>query len=117
MGPGARGLFPDLGDILQASDNLSRVINSYKTVVEGQVINGEVATSALPDSEGKVLRFPTPDPSTQAPVPTSRTTSVPSHSACEDSEPLQAVLQLPEAWRCTQGHPCLSLLCSHSSGP
>uniref|UniRef100_A0A287AZY1 Golgi associated, gamma adaptin ear containing, ARF binding protein 3 n=1 Tax=Sus scrofa TaxID=9823 RepID=A0A287AZY1_PIG len=41
-----------LGDILQASDNLSRVINSYKTVVEGQVINGEVATSALPDSEG-----------------------------------------------------------------
>ncbi|XP_001496096.1 ADP-ribosylation factor-binding protein GGA3 isoform X4 [Equus przewalskii] len=41
-----------LGDILQASDNLSRVINSYKTIVEGQVINGEVATSALPDSEG-----------------------------------------------------------------
>ncbi|TKC53483.1 hypothetical protein EI555_014938, partial [Monodon monoceros] len=41
-----------LGDILQASDNLSRVINSYKTVVEGQVINGEVATSAIPDSEG-----------------------------------------------------------------
>ncbi|XP_059938938.1 ADP-ribosylation factor-binding protein GGA3 isoform X2 [Mesoplodon densirostris] len=41
-----------LGDILQASDNLSRVINSYKTVVEGQVINGEVGTSAIPDSEG-----------------------------------------------------------------
>ncbi|XP_007454416.1 PREDICTED: ADP-ribosylation factor-binding protein GGA3 isoform X2 [Lipotes vexillifer] len=41
-----------LGDILQASDNLSRVINSYKTVVEGQVINGEVVTSAIPDSEG-----------------------------------------------------------------
>ncbi|XP_029783157.1 ADP-ribosylation factor-binding protein GGA3 isoform X7 [Suricata suricatta] len=40
-----------LGDILQASDNLSRVINSYKTIVEGQVINGEVATSAIPDSE------------------------------------------------------------------
>ncbi|XP_015418780.1 PREDICTED: ADP-ribosylation factor-binding protein GGA3 isoform X2 [Myotis davidii] len=33
-----------LGDILQASDNLSRVINSYKTIIEGQVINGEVAT-------------------------------------------------------------------------
>ncbi|KAF4797366.1 hypothetical protein TURU_073973 [Turdus rufiventris] len=31
-----------LGDILQASDNLSRVINSYKKVIEGQVINGEV---------------------------------------------------------------------------
>ncbi|XP_036921613.1 ADP-ribosylation factor-binding protein GGA3 isoform X1 [Sturnira hondurensis] len=41
-----------LGDILQASDNLSRVISSYKTIVEGQVINGEVSTSALPDSEG-----------------------------------------------------------------
>nr|1YD8_G Chain G, Adp-ribosylation Factor Binding Protein Gga3 [Homo sapiens]1YD8_H Chain H, Adp-ribosylation Factor Binding Protein Gga3 [Homo sapiens] len=26
-----------LGDILQASDNLSRVINSYKTIIEGQV--------------------------------------------------------------------------------
>lgn len=41
-----------LGDILQASDHLSRVINSYKTVVEGQVINGEVAASTMPDSEG-----------------------------------------------------------------
>ncbi|XP_055431090.1 ADP-ribosylation factor-binding protein GGA3 isoform X1 [Bubalus kerabau] len=41
-----------LGDILQASDNLSRVISSYKTVVEGQVVNGEVVTSAIPDSEG-----------------------------------------------------------------
>ncbi|XP_069056230.1 ADP-ribosylation factor-binding protein GGA3 isoform X2 [Pleurodeles waltl] len=30
-----------LGDILQASDNLSRVINLYKKVIEGQVINGE----------------------------------------------------------------------------
>ncbi|XP_036194838.1 ADP-ribosylation factor-binding protein GGA3 isoform X12 [Myotis myotis] len=41
-----------LGDILQASDNLSRVINSYKTIIEGQVINGEVATSTMSDSEG-----------------------------------------------------------------
>ncbi|KAM8784853.1 ADP-ribosylation factor-binding protein GGA3 isoform 3-T3 [Rhynchonycteris naso] len=41
-----------LGDILQASDNLSRVINSYKTIVEGQVINGEVTTSIMSDSEG-----------------------------------------------------------------
>ncbi|KAF3817266.1 hypothetical protein GH733_011666 [Mirounga leonina] len=45
-----------LGDILQASDNLSRVINSYKTIVEGQVINGEVATSAMPDAEGNRSR-------------------------------------------------------------
>ena len=51
---------PVLGDILQASDNLSRVINSYKTVVEGQVVNGEVVTSASSDSEGKVFWFPTP---------------------------------------------------------
>ncbi|XP_052051043.1 ADP-ribosylation factor-binding protein GGA3 isoform X2 [Apodemus sylvaticus] len=41
-----------LGDILQASDNLSRVINSYKTIIEGQIINGEVTTSIMPDSEG-----------------------------------------------------------------
>ncbi|KAG8509617.1 ADP-ribosylation factor-binding protein GGA3, partial [Galemys pyrenaicus] len=39
------------GDILQASDNLSRVISSYKAAVEGQVVNGEVG-SAPPDSEG-----------------------------------------------------------------
>ncbi|XP_066090098.1 ADP-ribosylation factor-binding protein GGA3 isoform X2 [Saccopteryx bilineata] len=41
-----------LGDILQASDNLSRVISSYKTIVEGQVINGEVTVSTMSDSEG-----------------------------------------------------------------
>lgn len=29
------------GDILQASDDLSHVINSYKKIVEGQTINGE----------------------------------------------------------------------------
>uniref|UniRef100_A0A8B9CJN3 Golgi associated, gamma adaptin ear containing, ARF binding protein 3 n=1 Tax=Anser brachyrhynchus TaxID=132585 RepID=A0A8B9CJN3_9AVES len=42
-----------LGDILQASDNLSRVINSYKKIIEGQVINGEVdlpVTSAVEGS-------------------------------------------------------------------
>ncbi|KAM7418909.1 hypothetical protein PAMA_016161 [Pampus argenteus] len=31
----------NLGDILQASDDLYRVINSYKRIVEGQTINGE----------------------------------------------------------------------------
>ncbi|XP_040893126.1 ADP-ribosylation factor-binding protein GGA3a isoform X2 [Toxotes jaculatrix] len=30
-----------LGDILQASDDLSHVINAYKKIVEGQTINGE----------------------------------------------------------------------------
>jgi len=29
------------GDILQASDDLSRVINSYKKIVEGQPINSD----------------------------------------------------------------------------
>ncbi|KAJ4944420.1 hypothetical protein JOQ06_012964, partial [Pogonophryne albipinna] len=32
-----------LGDILQASDDLSHVINSYKRIVDGQIINGETA--------------------------------------------------------------------------
>ncbi|XP_077183969.1 ADP-ribosylation factor-binding protein GGA3 isoform X2 [Paroedura picta] len=41
-----------LGDILQASDNLSRVINSYKRIIEGQVINGEVDASVLPATDG-----------------------------------------------------------------
>ncbi|XP_045155291.1 ADP-ribosylation factor-binding protein GGA3 [Echinops telfairi] len=41
-----------LGDILQASDNLSRVINSYKTIIQGQVVNGEMATTAPPVPEG-----------------------------------------------------------------
>uniref|UniRef100_A0A8D2LIG4 Golgi associated, gamma adaptin ear containing, ARF binding protein 3 n=1 Tax=Varanus komodoensis TaxID=61221 RepID=A0A8D2LIG4_VARKO len=41
-----------LGDILQASDNLSRVINSYKRIIEGQVINGEVDISVLPTTTG-----------------------------------------------------------------
>ncbi|XP_032648836.1 ADP-ribosylation factor-binding protein GGA3 isoform X1 [Chelonoidis abingdonii] len=41
-----------LGDILQASDNLSRVINSYKKIIEGQVINGEVDIPTLSATEG-----------------------------------------------------------------
>ncbi|POI35495.1 hypothetical protein CIB84_000751 [Bambusicola thoracicus] len=41
-----------LGDILQASDNLSRVINSYKKTVEGQVINGEVDLRVISGVEG-----------------------------------------------------------------
>uniref|UniRef100_A0A8C7YH70 Golgi associated, gamma adaptin ear containing, ARF binding protein 3b n=1 Tax=Oryzias sinensis TaxID=183150 RepID=A0A8C7YH70_9TELE len=42
-----------LGDILQASDDLSRVINSYKKIVEGQVNNGESdePQTAAPSSE------------------------------------------------------------------
>ncbi|NXM95132.1 GGA3 protein, partial [Sylvia borin] len=41
-----------LGDILQASDNLSRVINSYKKIIEGQVVNGEVDLPGMSVVEG-----------------------------------------------------------------
>ncbi|NWU77090.1 GGA3 protein, partial [Onychorhynchus coronatus] len=41
-----------LGDILQASDNLSRVINSYKKIIEGQIINGEVDLPGMSVVEG-----------------------------------------------------------------
>ncbi|NWZ98592.1 GGA3 protein, partial [Nesospiza acunhae] len=41
-----------LGDILQASDNLSRVINSYKKIIEGQMINGEVDLPGMSVVEG-----------------------------------------------------------------
>ncbi|XP_013364083.1 PREDICTED: ADP-ribosylation factor-binding protein GGA3 isoform X2 [Chinchilla lanigera] len=79
-----------LGDILQASDNLSRVINSYKTIIEGQVINGEETTSALPDSEGNSyssnqgtlidlaeLDTPNSSPPVSAPVPTPPSSGIP----------------------------------------
>lgn len=33
------------GDILQASDDLSHVINSYKKIVEGQTVNGETESA------------------------------------------------------------------------
>ncbi|XP_071396265.1 ADP-ribosylation factor-binding protein GGA3-like, partial [Centroberyx affinis] len=39
-----------LGDILQASDDLSRVINSYKKIVEGQTINGEAEEALMRSS-------------------------------------------------------------------
>ncbi|KAF2982102.1 hypothetical protein EK904_000274 [Melospiza melodia maxima] len=47
-----------LGDILQASDNLSRVINSYKKIIEGQVMNGEVDLPGMSVVEG--LNDPAP---------------------------------------------------------
>lgn len=47
-----------VGDILQASDNLSRVINSYKKIIEGQVINGEVDIPATSSTEGSAAWKP-----------------------------------------------------------
>ncbi|KAI1896788.1 hypothetical protein AGOR_G00098420 [Albula goreensis] len=41
-----------LGDILQASDDLSRVINAYKRTVEGQTINGETDVLSSSATEG-----------------------------------------------------------------
>ncbi|KAM5306210.1 ADP-ribosylation factor-binding protein GGA3 isoform 2-T2 [Glossophaga mutica] len=79
-----------LGDILQASDNLSRVITSYRTTVEGQVINGEVSASPLPESEGHhhsgsrgalidlaELDAPTSSSPVLAPVPTAPSSGIP----------------------------------------
>ncbi|XP_038555217.1 ADP-ribosylation factor-binding protein GGA3 isoform X2 [Micropterus salmoides] len=42
-----------LGDILQASDDLSRVINSYKKIVEGQPINGDSEEPTAGHSESE----------------------------------------------------------------
>uniref|UniRef100_A0A8C3QEH6 Golgi associated, gamma adaptin ear containing, ARF binding protein 3 n=1 Tax=Cyanoderma ruficeps TaxID=181631 RepID=A0A8C3QEH6_9PASS len=56
-----------LGDILQASDNLSRVINSYKKIIEGQVVNGEVDLPGMSVVEG--LNNPAPT------APTAKETS------------------------------------------
>uniref|UniRef100_A0A665VXE6 Golgi associated, gamma adaptin ear containing, ARF binding protein 3b n=1 Tax=Echeneis naucrates TaxID=173247 RepID=A0A665VXE6_ECHNA len=57
-----------LGDILQASDDLSRVINSYKKIVEGQPINGdsEEPPSTAGQSENTLIDLAgldTPSPS------------------------------------------------------
>ncbi|KAB0400731.1 hypothetical protein E2I00_008358, partial [Balaenoptera physalus] len=95
-----------LGDILQASDNLSRVINSYKTVIEGQVINGEVVTSAIPDSEGKVFRSPLPTPLDQprSPPPGHGPEGVLSHSK-------------RSPWEVCTGLPCLPSLLAFQPSP
>uniref|UniRef100_A0A8D0AZL5 Golgi associated, gamma adaptin ear containing, ARF binding protein 3a n=1 Tax=Sander lucioperca TaxID=283035 RepID=A0A8D0AZL5_SANLU len=47
-----------LGDILQASDDLSHVINSYKKIVEGQIVNGGTEAAQQTQSsvrQGKLL--------------------------------------------------------------
>ncbi|XP_018617486.1 ADP-ribosylation factor-binding protein GGA3a [Scleropages formosus] len=68
-----------LGEILQASDDLSRVINSYKRTVEGQAVNGETDVLGTPGMEGSKgnqptlidladLDVPTPSPPELAPA-------------------------------------------------
>uniref|UniRef100_A0A7N8XN35 Golgi associated, gamma adaptin ear containing, ARF binding protein 3b n=1 Tax=Mastacembelus armatus TaxID=205130 RepID=A0A7N8XN35_9TELE len=60
-----------LGDILQASDDLSRVINSYKNIVEGQPINNdsEEPRSIAAHSENTLIDLTSIDaPSTPQPI-------------------------------------------------
>ncbi|XP_031728015.1 ADP-ribosylation factor-binding protein GGA3 [Anarrhichthys ocellatus] len=68
----------NLGDILQASDDLSRVINAYKKIVEGQNINGDSeqprSTAAQSESETTdtlidLAGLDTPSPPQPAPPP------------------------------------------------
>uniref|UniRef100_A0A4W5KF34 Golgi associated, gamma adaptin ear containing, ARF binding protein 3 n=1 Tax=Hucho hucho TaxID=62062 RepID=A0A4W5KF34_9TELE len=46
-----------LGDILQASDDLSRVINSYKKIVKGQTVNGDSEDPRSAAGEGEANCF------------------------------------------------------------
>uniref|UniRef100_A0A3P9C5H7 Golgi associated, gamma adaptin ear containing, ARF binding protein 3 n=1 Tax=Maylandia zebra TaxID=106582 RepID=A0A3P9C5H7_9CICH len=74
-----------LGDILQASDDLSRVINAYKKIVEGQPINGDseepLSTAGHSESDTLIdlagLDVPSP-PQPAAPPPQ------PSHPVAAD---------------------------------
>ncbi|KAM9371179.1 ADP-ribosylation factor-binding protein GGA3 [Phaethornis superciliosus] len=82
-----------LGDILQASDNLSRVINSYKKIIEGQMINGEVDLPVMSEGSNStsnintlidlagldVTSTPPPPipPSTLKPAPTAAPAEIP----------------------------------------
>uniref|UniRef100_A0A7N6A735 Golgi associated, gamma adaptin ear containing, ARF binding protein 3a n=1 Tax=Anabas testudineus TaxID=64144 RepID=A0A7N6A735_ANATE len=47
----------NLGDILQASDDLSHVMNSYKKIVEGQAINGETEKAQLTQASARRGKF------------------------------------------------------------
>ncbi|XP_053153180.1 ADP-ribosylation factor-binding protein GGA3 isoform X2 [Hemicordylus capensis] len=98
-----------LGDILQASDNLSRVINSYKRIIEGQVINGEVDLSVLPSADGSdsannintlidlagldISSTPTPPP----PMPPATLTAVPTLTPAPASSEIPILPPPPQA--------------------
>ncbi|XP_067403632.1 ADP-ribosylation factor-binding protein GGA3 isoform X2 [Emydura macquarii macquarii] len=86
-----------LGDILQASDNLSRVINSYKKIIEGQVINGEVDIPTLSATEGNdptlstLIDLAGMDVSSTPPPPMPPTTLTPAPTPA----PAQASSEIP----------------------
>uniref|UniRef100_A0A8B9RMU8 Golgi associated, gamma adaptin ear containing, ARF binding protein 3 n=1 Tax=Astyanax mexicanus TaxID=7994 RepID=A0A8B9RMU8_ASTMX len=104
-----------LGEILQASDDLSRVINSYKNIVEGHSLRAD--TSASPASErtnngsaseilidlaGLDLQTPSPQhpplpPAHIPPIPDDLFTSPPAFEPlrpCPNSSSAQAVFQI-----------------------
>uniref|UniRef100_A0A8C8GM05 Golgi associated, gamma adaptin ear containing, ARF binding protein 3a n=1 Tax=Oncorhynchus tshawytscha TaxID=74940 RepID=A0A8C8GM05_ONCTS len=75
-----------LGDILQASDDLSRVINSYKRIVEGQTVNGEMDNHSeiLVDLAGLDLQSPSPP---EDPPLAQHADFIPACPAMEDPSP------------------------------
>lgn len=99
-----------LGDILQASDDLSQVINSYKKIVEGQTIIGEAegqqtqtsvkpGTGSTNQSEILIdlvgLDIQSPSPSEQQPPASSQ--SFPSDLFCGSAatDPLSQSVNIP----------------------
>ncbi|XP_060944665.1 ADP-ribosylation factor-binding protein GGA3-like [Limanda limanda] len=114
-----------LGDILQASDDLSHVINSYKKIVKGQTLNGESeeaqqprtsvqqGTSSTNQSEVLIdlvgLDFNSPSPPEKQP-PTS-SLSFPDDLLCGSAaaEPLSPSPSAPSAALCLLDEELLSL--------
>lgn len=91
-----------LGDILQASDNLSRVINSYKKIIEGQVINGEVD---LPGMSVVEVLFSCPLQEVTPPI-----ISTPSLTLLDWTSPAPRHLQChPAAWHQPSAQPLAQL--------
>ncbi|KAI4822751.1 hypothetical protein KUCAC02_008280 [Chaenocephalus aceratus] len=127
----------NLGDILQASDDLSRVINSYKKIVEGLPVNGDSeeprpaaghseseTTETLIDLDG--LDTPSPPqtgpPLTSSPQIWSPSSSSPSHPPLDmastslsllDDELLSLGLNDPPTSLSSQSKPKLSDLSNH----
>ncbi|CAB1450722.1 unnamed protein product [Pleuronectes platessa] len=115
----------NLGDILQASDELSRVISSYKKIVEGQPVNGdsEEPRSTAGHSEGEttdtlidLAGLDTPSPPQPVPPPSQSSQPFfadPTHTASTalsllDDELLSLGLNDPPTSLSSQSKPKLS---------
>ncbi|XP_064007126.1 ADP-ribosylation factor-binding protein GGA3 isoform X2 [Pogoniulus pusillus] len=96
-----------LGDILQASDNLSRVINSYKKIIEGQVVNGEVELPGMPAVEGSnstsnlntLIDLAGLDISSTPPAPVPASTVAPAPAAAPAPAEIPILPPPPQAFR------------------